>query len=100
MTQRERVLAMLTEAGPAGVHSFVFFEERMPRAAAVVHKLRQDGYDIVSRTETLRGGAKGVRYFLRGRASAVPSPVPSAEPDGLFEAPRENAMFDPWSEAA
>jgi hypothetical protein len=55
---------MLGDAGAEGVHSFQFVEAYMPRVAAVIHKLREDGYDITSTRETWRGKSKGVRYVL------------------------------------
>lgn len=86
-TQRERVLSMLRAAGPAGVHSFTFYEERMPRAAAVIHTLRGEGFDITSTTETLSGDAKGVRYRLREAPLVRAVPV-AVEDSPLFESPR------------
>ena len=65
MTQHDRVLEMLTERGEQGVHSFEFYELRMPRAAAVVCALKKEGHPIESVPEKYRGEAKGVRYYLR-----------------------------------
>lgn len=48
MTQRQRVLKMLKEAGPKGIRSDKFFEAYLPRAAARILELKQEGYEITS----------------------------------------------------
>ena len=58
MTQRERVLRILKEAGEDGVHSFEFYEAGMPRAAARIGELRDAGYTITSTHERYRGDAR------------------------------------------
>lgn len=65
MSQRDRILEMLEQAGEKGVHSFEFYEQRMPRGAAVICDLRKEGYPIESVNEKYNGDAQGVRYFLR-----------------------------------
>lgn len=71
---------MLRDAGPRGVHSFRFYEERMPRGAAVIHALKRDGFEIESTPETLHNGAKGTRYVLTSQSAggqgATSSPAP------------------------
>lgn len=89
MTQRDRILSMLRAAGPAGVHSFVFFEERMPRAAAVVHTLRREGFEIESRPARHRGEAQGVLYVLR-----EPAPTTPRSDAGLFAAAGARSAYD------
>lgn len=73
MSQRDRILEMLEDAGERGVHSFEFYEQRMPRGAAVIHELKKEGHLIEARPERYQGDAQGVRYFLRS--------------DSLFAAP-------------
>lgn len=78
MTQHDRILKMLEDAGESGVHSFEFYMERMPRGAAVICDLRKEGYAIESVPEKFNGEAHGVRYYLRGETLfAVPEPVGS-----------------------
>lgn len=61
MTQRARVLKMLQEAGTKGVRSDEFIAAYMPRAAARVKELRDEGYEITSEQE---------RQFVRYKLSA------------------------------
>ena len=64
MTDTELTLQALQNAGNAGVHSFDL--NRLVgtiRAAARVNDLKNLGYQITARPETL-GNARGVRYFL------------------------------------
>jgi len=51
MTQRERVLQMLREAGPKGIRSDECIKDFMPRAAARVQELKDEGYEISSERE-------------------------------------------------
>lgn len=100
MSQRNRILAMLESAGPAGVHSFELYEARMPRGAAVIHSLKAEGFRIDATHEVFRGGAKGVRYRLIGGPRPVaPVPPPAARPDGLFTTPSVGAV-SPYDVAA
>lgn len=88
-SQRERVLSWLRRRGQRGVHSFELVKDGMPRAAAVVHKLREEGYIIDSPRETFNGGeSKGVRYILVSEPH-IPAPSPAGEvvdATGLFGA--------------
>lgn len=59
-TQRERVLAMLKQAGSRGVTSNEFYAAHMPRFAARIHELIHDGHGIWSRRE-----GNGKRYWYR-----------------------------------
>lgn len=108
-TQKEQVLSMLTAAGSWGLRSDVFLTHRIPRAAARINELRQDGYEISSEHEK-----QFVRYVLLGeppradagsgagalpqqagsrtRASVAsgespPSPAEGEPPASLFELP-------------
>lgn len=99
MSQRERILTLLRERGGTGVHSFEFYELRMPRGAAVIHALRKDGLDITSRHERYCGEADGVRYVLRAPGPNRPMVAPASP--GLFAAePAPSSAFDPWSDFA
>jgi len=101
MSQRNRILSMLEQAGPAGVHSFELYEARMPRGAAVIHSLKAEGFRIDSTHEVFHGGAKGVRYRLvGGPLRATPPPVPSGPPEGLFTPPRASSAVSPYDVAA
>lgn len=44
---------MLRDAGPGGVCSTVFLDERIPRFSAHIHLLRRDGY-VIDRTPCSR----------------------------------------------
>lgn len=59
MTQRDRVLLALKAAGPKGVRSDTFIKNFMPRAAARVQELKDEGHDISSERE-----GKYVRWTL------------------------------------
>jgi hypothetical protein len=48
MTQKERILNSLKAAGGLGVRSDVYIRDFMPRAAARVQELREEGWDISS----------------------------------------------------
>lgn len=64
-TQKQKVLSMLTAAGSWGLRSDVFLGHRIPRAAARINELRQDGYEISSEHEK-----QFVRYILLGDAGS------------------------------
>lgn len=66
MTQRQKVLRMLQNAGPKGIRSDEFFKAYMPRAAARIQELRDEGHDIQSERE-----GKYVRYVLLAGVGAV-----------------------------
>lgn len=59
MTQKARVLAILKAAGTEGVRSDHFFRSHMPRAAARIQELRDEGHNITSTRE-----GKYTRYRL------------------------------------
>jgi hypothetical protein len=62
LSQRDRVLYALRDAGEAGVRSDVFLGLSIPRAAARVCELREQGYEIASERER-----QFVRYRLQAR---------------------------------
>ncbi len=61
--QKEKILAMLTEAGVYGLTSEALNKVAF-RYAAVIHKLRKDGWVI---STDGRKATELVRYTLRGR---------------------------------
>lgn len=65
MSQKARVLQELRTAGKRGVRSDQFFSAHMPRGAARIKDLRDEGYEITSERE-----GKYVRYFLNVGISA------------------------------
>ena len=66
MTQRQRVLKMLQDAGPKGVSSKTFIESYLPRAAARIQELKDEGVPITTERE-----GKYVRYFVGVGGSTV-----------------------------
>lgn len=103
-TQKEKVLGMLKAAGNFGVRSDTYIKEYMPRAAARIKELREEGYEITSERE-----GKYTRWTLVGRdvedVEAVHSPPP-ASPLSVPSSERPvPSMFDPedcldWGDAA
>lgn len=118
MTQRERVLKMLTEAGPRGVRSDTFIANFMPRAAARVQELKEDGHEISSEREgkycrwtlTNVGVDAGCLSHAAGETQSASihsgvecldsSPSGGAPPESLFDLPAAPSAFDPWERAA
>jgi hypothetical protein len=78
VTQRDRVLLALKAAGPKGVRSDTFIKNFMPRAAARVQELKDDGHDISSEREgkyvrwTLNVGVESERVSGGSHPSARP----------------------------
>lgn len=66
MTQQEKVIAMLEQAGPEGVTSNQFYNAFLPRFSARIHELRSKGFDI--RKEPVENGH--FRYILVGSVEA------------------------------
>lgn len=118
-TQKERTLSMLKAAGGWGLRSDVFLQHRIPRAAARVGELRQDGYEITSEHERQfvryvlvseppradaghraggrgeRLGPSGIGSGRTGAANATPSPVSGESPQPSRQAPGEPpALFE------
>lgn len=70
LTQKQRVHYMLRDAGSYGVRSDLFLSVGIPRAAARVKELREEGLQITSEREE-----QFVRYILTaGVRTGVPSP--------------------------
>lgn len=83
-TQKERVLSMLRAAGSFGVRSDTYLAEYIPRAAARIKELREEGYEITSEREK-----QFTRYVLVG-SSAEPVGLaggssPTAQPPGVAD---------------
>lgn len=78
MTQKERVLRMLQQAGEQGVRSDRFYREFNGRGVARIYDLRKEGYEIEDRRE-----GKYKRYFLTrmsaGKTSEDAAGLDSAE---------------------
>ena len=102
MTQHDRILIWLKERGHHGVHSFELVEAHMPRGAAIVKVLRDEGYEIDSVREPYLGKSKGVRYILRTSPVISRGPSPDSEPQQLVStgAPFSGGQYDPYSEWA
>lgn len=71
LTQKDRVLYALRDAGEAGLRSDIFLKLSIPRAAARVKELREEGHQISSVREQ-----QFTRYTLVGS-----SPGASASPE-------------------
>ena len=64
MTNTQKILRLLQEAGSAGVHSFdIVRSVGTIRGAARINDLKKKGYKIISKGEK-QGNAIGCRYFL------------------------------------
>ena len=122
MTQRQRILRMLEEAGPRGIRSDECIKDYMPRAAARVQELKDQGYPISSEREgkyvrwTLNVGVESDAYDeFQAEAQELPdnrgvtldSGVAALAPSAPLPVPEDNAEappanpYDPWvSEAA
>jgi hypothetical protein len=72
MTQRDRVLSLLEQAGPEGVTNAQFAQERILRYAARLKELRDEGYEI-----STYGTNGTVRYVLEN-VEAVEEPSASS----------------------
>lgn len=89
MTQKQRVLAMLDEAGPEGVTSNQFYSALLPRFSARIHELKSEGHSIVK--EPVEQGH--FRYILVGRATSPQCSAP-AQPTGNSAAPGGQTLGD------
>lgn len=72
-TQQEQVLALLREAGPAGLTPLQALEHaRCMRLAAVVHRLKAEGHHIETTPATVGPDRKHVaRYVLHERPTQL-----------------------------
>lgn len=102
MSQKERILTMLQEAGSQGVTGNQFYAACLPRFAARVKELRDQGYDITTRridgnhfVYTLRQSAKSggpcktqpVTECSRALGAAVESSVTGRDMEPGFSPP-------------
>ena len=72
MTDCEKCLMYLKQAGSIGVHSFdLNVLAGTSRSAARINDLKSKGYKIASKREK-RGDAIGVRYFLSPEITNIP----------------------------
>lgn len=62
-SQKLRILALLQSAGEEGISSLWFIQNYLPRAAARIRELREEGWDIRSERIT---GLQYCRYTLQG----------------------------------
>ncbi len=98
MTDTDKTLLALKEAGPHGVHSFELNHiVGTIRAAARINDLKRKGYNISSVPERL-GNAMGVRYILNAapRKTTQVKPQPHYVFDAVKKVYREVAdVFSP-----
>lgn len=64
LTQKEKVLFTLVQAGEKGLHSFDIIRMISHKAPARICELRKEGFNIISVIER-KGESVGVRYFLK-----------------------------------
>lgn len=80
-TQRQEILRLLREAGPAGVsRAELIFERHITQCGARVDELKRQGYVIESE---LRDGEKYVHYVLKGEPLEL-QPLPEREQGDWF----------------
>ena len=83
LTDNEKALRALRQAGKDGIHSFALNKIiGTTRAAARINDLKKRGHTIASQPELL-GHARGARYFL------VSSPMEKQKPQYAFDASRQ-----------
>ena len=93
MTDKQKVLEALQDAGATGIHSFDLIKRcGTYRVAARVNDLRKEGYVIVSVNEK-KGNSLGCRYSLHSSPEVKPKPeqyifrdnvaIPVADPKQL-----------------
>jgi len=75
LTQKQTVLNMLKAAGSFGVRSDTYIKDYMPRAAARIQELKDEGYNITSERE-----GKYTRWTLVGSRGAGTEKAPSGAP--------------------
>lgn len=103
LTQCDRVLFELEQAGEHGVLSTVFYGLSMPRFAARILELKQRGHNITSEPEngftrySLAGGGAGPSSSGPASTSSGEMPTHSATPSVSNELSRCQAGGDPRS---
>ncbi|HLT42290.1 MAG TPA: hypothetical protein VKZ95_06255 [Sphingobacteriaceae bacterium] len=71
-SQKEIVLELLKQRGEKGVHSYEGYKMYIPRIAAIINKLKKEGYNIFTRKDDGRfapNGRNGVIYILEQNKS-------------------------------
>lgn len=76
MTQKERILKLLEDAGKGGITGTELYEAYLPRAAARIHELKAEGHRI---TPSPENGT--VRYVLE-RGTGSPRVAAGNSPQG------------------
>lgn len=84
LTQRERVLSMLREAGDDGVPTASFLREMIPRFSARIEELREAGHTIQS--ERVSSGSWRYTLVDGGQEPPEAAPLREAPDGGLFDA--------------
>jgi hypothetical protein len=93
MTQKTRILKLLEERGERGVHSFEFYEMRMPRGASAICELRKEGFAIEGEDAPFHGEAGGKHYVLRSDEL-----VPVGGGDALPRGASQSSPYNPYSD--
>jgi len=90
MTQRERVLHMLEQAGERGVTTADFLQAYTPRFSARIKELRDAGHVI----ETERISSSSSRYTLQPVSQACPAEGARGEPGESSALPTRESRGD------
>lgn len=105
MKQKDKVLALLREAGPYGIHTFELRSKYIGNPSERIRELEADGHEIDhGPKERLHGQAVGVRYRLIRDAETGLPPLapplvqeqmqePEVEQPALFGLAPSNAIF-------
>lgn len=95
-SQRDTVLQLLRHAGPKGVPTSTFLDQRIPRFSARIEELRNAGFEI----QSLRQKSSSWRYYLitepEGANTSGSQPVganPSETPTDR-EDRQDGSLFD------
>lgn len=82
VTQRDKVLALLRDAGGRGIHTFELRQAFIGNPSQRIAELEAAGFEIEHTREKLHGQAQGTRYTLksagvgRGEVGPLASPAP------------------------
>lgn len=93
-SQKERVLAMLRTYGKYGVRSDRFLEVGIPRAAARILELRNEGHEISGERDK-----QFVRYYLANSAGFGTGVPPPRGTEGVGCSSRSRASADPGGDS-
>lgn len=65
ISQSEKIIKLLRQAGSKGVANYKFPEARILRYSSRIRELRQDGFNIYCERQSINGRATGVwMYYL------------------------------------